>query len=185
MKLSYSFLALGVVLAPSFAMAEDAPKQKVVIGLSTGLYIPEDSRVRKALNSAQLQIPFPSPMNTQRFADRSFRFNLNLINGSNGNNRLFAPAFLFGYEQRLPSKDQSKFLPYFRVDAGVAYLDYALDIGAGRVAAKRLSPAGALELGVIFGSRLRASVTYNAFQKYDGINLSGLTLGVQVAVLRF
>jgi hypothetical protein len=174
--------ALAIACAAS-ALAQNNSEN--YLGVEAGAYFPTDGKIRDAFGTSIFKVGF-NYGNAGRQADKwRLTANFNFISAAKDGNRFFllpvtaAMGRMFGQPG-----DSSR--PYVRVGAGVAYMDYAIDVSdTVRRSGRKILPTAGVEAGVVVGDRLRFAASYNWFSKTDGFDFSGFQLTASYSILRF
>jgi hypothetical protein len=159
-----------------------AHAQENGLGPRIGVFLPSDSKVRDAFGSNFLNIGFGRARNGVRTNTRT---DISVINADRNGNRLFLVPVTLVREYRLMGDMDSPTQVYGRLGAGLAYMDYALTSNGNRIADKRIGVNGNAELGLLLTRRINVFARYDLFNRQEGINFSGLTVGFSYTITRF
>ncbi|MDX2065946.1 MAG: outer membrane beta-barrel protein [Fimbriimonadaceae bacterium] len=151
-------------------------------GPRIGLFLPTDSKVRDAFGSNFLNFGFGRARNGVRASTRT---DFSVINADRNGNRLFLVPVTLVREYRLMGDMDSATQVYGRLGAGLAYMDYALTSNGTRIADKRLGVNGNAEIGLLLTKRINVFARYDLFNRQEGINFSGFTVGLSYTISRF
>jgi hypothetical protein len=173
-------LALSLALSTiAVASAED---KKFNISVKASALFPFDGDLRKAIGTGIPSFSF-SPTADGELAGQRFEFDLGAFSRRDGGSKFFAAPLTYGLGIGLAPRG-SKVMPYVKVGAGLAYMDYSLEVNGKKVSTKRGVPVGTLEAGIISGPwRVAAETLLGG--SYDGFNFNGLQLSAAYRVLRF
>ena len=173
--------AFGIVCAalPAFSQST-APRYG--IGVSIGDYIPSDTTIRNALGSNIFTIGL-SPVAFGRPASGKFTPSFNIIGADqHGSNFLLIPVTL-GYEYHL-GDDKGSTVPYARIEAGVAYMNYSIETAGPTINGSRFGGTGDVIVGVEFLKDFRLSAGYYLFTQESGLSFNGLQLNLTIGIIR-
>jgi hypothetical protein len=153
------------------------------IGVSVGVFEPSSGQIRSDLGNQGLQFGLGGA-STGRPSEGSLTPEYTLIIDQGNGNKLFALPFTYGYEYHFGSGSTSKFLPYVRPFAGIAYFDYSiLDFASGQYSsAKQFAGTYGVEGGLMISKKIKISAAYNYFTKVGGFNFNGLTLSASYSL---
>lgn len=172
---------LAFVSLPGPGRAQDYFKS---LGVGAGVFFPSDRSARDAFGDTWFSWGIrPASFDSQE----GFKFaaDVNVLSRRAHGNRLLILSGTLGMG-RLFGQGASNAQPYAIVRAGPAYFDYAVtQPGGTRVSAQRIGLNGNVELGVIFGSRLRLSARYDLFSNFDGLKFDGVSVSLVYQVYRF
>ena len=175
-----TLLALSSV--PLVQAADDL--KGVGLGGTIGTFTPTGSRLRDAFGANRFTIGFRPTVPKEFPAKWLPDFGVDAISAERRDNRLFVLPITFGVVRRFAPKN-ALIVPYIRLGAGFAYMDYAFDSDGRRISNKRLSPAGNVEVGVRITDRVRAAASYHIFPEYDDTKFDGLELSLTYTVFKF
>lgn len=167
-----SALALAVFGA---AFAQNPGGSGTYLGLEAGAYFPTDSVIKDVFGATLPRIGINFINNNQPNKLKP-QFNFAVIGASRNGNRFLAIPVTAGVGQQFGNTGSST-RPYYRVGAGVAYLDYSIDAtGSNRIQNSRVAFCANAEAGILLSERIRLSAAYNYFSKSDDFNFSGYEL---------
>ena len=171
------FGAAASVLLAVASMANAQQNSQTGIGVSVGIYTPTSSQVRHDLGNQAIQFGLGGA-STKRPAEGSITPQYNLIIANGNGNKLFVLPFTYGYEYHFGTDTSSKFLPYVRPFAGVAYYDYSItDLSSGEHdSAKAFGATYGIEGGILLSNKIKVSAAYNYFTPSSGLSFSGWSL---------
>ena len=176
--------ALALACAVS-ALAQRDPTRDNYLGVEAGVYFPTDPTIRDVFGTSVAKVGF-NYGNFGRQADKwRLTGNFNFISANKDGSRFFlvpvtaAVGRMFGQPG-----DNSR--PYVRVGAGLAYMDYSVEVSSvDRRRARKILPTAGAEVGVVIGDRLRLAGTYNWFAETDGLDFTGFQLTLGYSLIRF
>lgn len=180
MQIKWNYtIAVAALAAIGAAANAQNPSNGTYLGLEAGAYFPSDRVIRDVFGSTlpRIGINFINNNRPEKFKPS---FNFAVIGANKDGNRFLAIPVTVGVGQQLGGENAST-RPYWRVGAGVAYLDYSIDTsgtGANRIDNNRISFCGVAEGGILLSERVRVSAAYNYFQKADDFNFSGWEIKV-------
>ena len=182
MKLPIAITALAVIVSSAFAQQSTSGTG---IGVSVGIFDPSSAQIKKDLGSQFLSFGLGGAQ-TGRPSEGAVTPEYTLIIASGNGNKFFVLPLTYGYEYHFGSASNSKFLPYVRPFAGLAYYDYSItDLASGQhSSAKQLGGTYGLEGGVIIGNKLKVSAAYNYFTNAGGFSFNGLTLSATYSLFK-
>lgn len=165
-------LALALLATAPFAAAQAS---NIQLGASVNAYFFGDSKLRNAFGNPSLT--YGANLTTlNRPSANKLTFAYDLIVADRNDNRLFVLPLTVGYEKQFTSTDSS-FLPYVRIDAGAAYYDVALHHDED-ISFKSWGAVGGIEAGIVFNKTVGLKARYYLFQGREGINFSGVEIGL-------
>ena len=170
-------VALTLVATALLPAAAAAQREAPRVGLRGGAYFPVDRDVRGAFPDVLplLGVAVMAPLRPGR---TQLYPNIEAIGARSGRNRFFILPLTFVVERQGSGRPNRTLVPYARAEAGVAYFDYRIGVGADTLRARRGGAAGGVEVGMVFTRHFRTSARYRAFQQMDGLDFSGAEVGV-------
>ena len=167
-------LALGLIVLASAASAQS---QKARIGASVNAYFFSDSHVREAFGDPALTYGV-NLASLNRPQENKPTFAYNIISAAKGDSALFLLPFTIGYEKQFADRKTANFLPYARIEGGVAYYDVAIHNDNWDRSFKTFGGVAAAEIGVVLNKAVAIKARYNLFQDRSGVKLSGAEVGL-------
>ena len=177
MKRLLALMAFG--LAAGVAMGQT--NNQISLGVSAGLYFPTGSEIRDAFGDSIFTIGL-TPVASSRPTAGQLTPSVSIIGADkDGSNFLLVPITL-GYEMHFGNPYKDQVLPFARIEGGLAYYNYAVNVPGGRSSGSEVGLVGDAELGLQISKSITISAKYYLFQEEGGLNFNGLELGLTFAL---
>ncbi len=171
--------ALATVISPAFAQQSRSQSSLSVIA---GIFLPSSGELRKDLGTRAIQLGFGA-VGARRPSEGSWSPDYTAIIASGNGNKLFILPITYGYEYHFGVAPSASALPYVRPFAGVAYYDYSItDTAGSHFGVKRLGSTYGIEGGLMIGTKIKLSASYNFFTPSSGFSFNGLSLAATYAL---
>jgi len=180
-SMNLRFLAPLGVLAVSVASAQSS--KGIEFGPTTGLYYPIDSKVRDLFGSGfRFSL---SPTSGDIPTELKWLPSISAISDSKDGNKFFLFPVTASYVRHLSAVVDQRVVPYIKFSVGAAYYDYSLQYAPGdRRSKKTVGYTTGLEFGVRVSRLITGYAKYNYFSKSDGLDFSGVSLGLEFNLFR-
>ncbi|MFN3728404.1 MAG: hypothetical protein ACK4XJ_01650 [Fimbriimonadaceae bacterium] len=190
-RVSSRLMGLAILVgvsASAFAQWEPE-REKIPLSGQIGVYYPSNGEMRQLIGSQVLSIGL-RPGGARVSKAGTISFDIDAVTGSRDGNKVFLLPVTGTYTYLFNQDEFATTVPYARLHAGLAYMDYALtrtdpNRGAvGRQSAKVIGGTGGIEAGLLFNNNLRLSARYNWFTEPRGFNFNGLQFEVSYVLFR-
>ncbi|MEZ0326848.1 MAG: hypothetical protein ACAH95_13190 [Fimbriimonas sp.] len=163
-----SFILVGALAVAGAAQAQNP----FDLGASVGIFMPSSGTIRNAFGSQILKFGFGG-VGQQSTGNLKIGTEFDIMSANKNGNRLLIMPFVFTGEQQLAMEGAVR--PYIKPFAGLAYIDYGINVPGGRKESKVIRVTYGLEGGIVLSQKLRLSARYSMFQN-SGFDFNGLTL---------
>jgi opacity protein-like surface antigen len=157
------------------------------LGFKVGALYPDSALLRNVFGKQILSYGLGGFKNEE--ASKKLRGDFSIISAEKNGSKFFLVPVTAAYVRHFREREALEvvqFDPYFRILAGAAYYDYAINVAPGvRKSAKTFGLTAGVELGVNVSKTVNVYARYNYFQKKDDIDFNGITLGVAIAIKGF
>lgn len=172
--------SLAVLVGPAHSQAIEV--SEFGLGVSFGAYFPQSREIRDLLGGTWISYGV-SPVRRENPSGWKFDLSFDYVARSKNGNRVSVLGVGFGVRKVFGTNNE--FRPYVAAHVGPAYMDYAIFRGASRIADRKLSLMGNLEVGVIISDKIKIRARYVPIAKSDGFDFSGISIGITYQLLRF
>jgi hypothetical protein len=176
---------LALSCAAVIAVGQSDSNTQLEIGATVGLYMPSSSTIRNAFSDTIFTWGI-SPVAFGRPPAGKITPSINLIAASENGSSFFLIPVTAGYEYHFgeTAGKQTTILPFARIEAGLAYMNFAVNTPGGRADGSEVGLTGDVELGVQISQSVTLSARYYLFQQENGLSFNGLQLGLTFGFLR-
>jgi hypothetical protein len=156
------------------------------IGISYGIYFPQDSEIRGIFGSNITRTGISLRGRPSYRTEWRVTNDIGYITASSPGSRFTLIPITVGAERHFGEEGEAV-RPFVRIAGGLAYYDYSIlrseGEGTSRFASQRIGATASLEAGTHLTDRIRLSARYHWFQSAHGFNFSGIEVAASVGFL--